>query len=267
MRDSVDRKNDLERRLRKAIQDRRLNLHYQPIVHSSTQKIIGLEALLRWDSGNEGVLPAGQFIQVAERLGLCSIFSDWALLTAGQQLGKWMDDNLIKPDDDFRLSINVCADQLTDPEFPSRVNSVLDQNNLPPSLLALDLAEGIVQSGHPQAKSNMLKLQEMGIALNLDDFSQAFPTLQEVSDIPFFSLKLDQNVVPALLDNPNGEHILKALVVLAHRLGFVVVVEGVESEHAGQWFQSHGCDGLQGYHYSRPLPAPEMEALLKSQQH
>ena len=158
MRDSVDRKNDLERRLRKAIQERRLNLHYQPIVHSSTKKIIGLEALLRWDSGNEGVLPAGQFIQIAEKLGLCSIFSDWALLTAGQQLGKWMDNNLISADDDFRLSINVCADQLADPEFPSRIGSVLDQNNLPPSLLALDLAEEVIQLGNSQAKINMLKL-------------------------------------------------------------------------------------------------------------
>ena len=263
MSDAVNRKSDLEKRLREAVKASRLNLYYQPIIDSEKRRIIGLEALLRWDSGNEGILPAGQFLRMAERLGLCHEFSDWALQAACHQLEKWIESGLINLENGFRLSVNLCAEQLTDTGLPARIASVLAESGLPAKALALDLAEEVVRRGDPQSFSNMKILHDMGVALHLDDFSQGFASLQKASGIPFSCLKIDQAMSELLMDNPIGEALLDALVGLAHTLGLLVIVEGVESEKAGTWFRDHGCDSLQGYCFCRPLPAVQMEMLLE----
>lgn len=262
MRAAVTRQSEFEHQLREAIKKDRLTLYYQPLVDSEQCRIIGVEALLRWNSSREGILTAGRFFKTAETLGLCSQFSDWAIRQACIQMKDWLDRGIFKCQNDFRMSVNLCAEQLASADLPDRIAAILRETRLAPQALALDMAEDDIRFEDPQIAQNLRALRQKGIALHLDDFSQGFASLQKASSIPFDCLKIDQMMTAVFLESPSGEALLDTLLNLSHVLGLRVIAEGVENQQAFTWLRAHECDSMQGFYFCKPLPAIEMEMLL-----
>ena len=262
MRAAVNRQSEIEHQLRDAIKSGNLSLHYQPMVDSVHCKIVGVEALLRWNNGTEGIQPAARFFKTAETLGLCGQFSEWALQQACLQMKDWVARGYFNKNPDFRMSVNLCTEQMADPEMPEKIAAILDAAGLPPTALAVDMNEDAIRYGDNIIASNLKRLRQMGVALHLDDFSQGFASLQKASTIPFDCLKIDRIMTTVFLENPGGEALIDALVNLSHILGLRVIAEGVEDHQAYAWLRAHACDGMQGFYFCRPLPAVEMEMLL-----
>jgi diguanylate cyclase (GGDEF)-like protein len=264
MRDAVNKQVEMESRLRRALMARELEVWYQPMVDSASSRIIGLEALLRWRSGfaNSDVLTAGQFLPLAESLGLAGLFSDWAMQEACVQMKDWLDRGLIKGTGECRMAVNLNAGQLEQPELSGRIQSMLQAVGLPPGALAIEASEASLLRENQTILDNLLNLRTLGVALHLDDFSQGINSLSRINMVPFDCLKIDQNCTAVFLENKRGEALLEALVNLSHNLGLHVIAEGVENQRAYNWFRAHDCDSMQGYFFSHPLPAVQMEMLL-----
>jgi diguanylate cyclase (GGDEF)-like protein len=264
LKEAVNKQFELENNLRRALKAHELEVWYQPQVDAATSRINGLEALLRWRSGGQGgnVITAGQFLPLAENLGLAGTFSDWAMQEACFQMKDWLDRGIIKSADDCRLAINVNMSQLEQPDLSGKIKSILQTVGLSPSAIAVEASESSLQNENQTIFDNLLSLRKLGIALHLDDFSQGLNSLQSINAIPFDCLKIDQNCTSIFLESKRGEALLEALVNLSHTLGLQVIAEGVESQKACNWFKSHDCDGMQGFYFCRPIPALEMEMLL-----
>ena len=260
---AVDHRADLERRLRLALQERQLVLHYQPIVDAASNRIMALEALLRWDSGADGLLTAEQFLPVAEEIGLSRVYCDWALQNACRQMKTWLDLGLIPAAGPCKISVNLSGAQLDHPGLPDLIGAALESSGLPANRLIVEIREAMLRLEKPQVRHNLIKLRDMQVQLHLDDFNQGFYTLQKISPIPFSYLKIDRMFTAILLQNNHGEALIESLVKLAHLLGILVIAEGVETEQAAVWLKRHGCDSLQGYYFCRPLPAPDLDMLLE----
>lgn len=259
----VNRQSELENHLRNALKKHQLSLYYQPVVDSKTLKIIGVEALLRWGRDDKCTIPAGQFIKMAKGLGIFSSFSEWALHVSCLQMKNWIQRGLIEHHKGFRLSVNICSEQLADAELTGRISTILASCGLPASCLALEITEEAIQQDTPYVNLNLNKLRKMGILLLLDNFAQGFGSLQKISSIPFDFLKIDQVMIKLLLENPQGEALLEALLNLSHILGLKVIAEGVEDQKTSDWLHKHNCDGMQGYYFCKPLPAVQIEMLLQ----
>jgi len=253
----------MEIRLRQALQAEELEVHYQPLIDVSSLRIIGLEALMRWRSGPDGLMTAGQFLPLAETLGLLGLFSDWAMLQACRQMKDWLDRGVLSSSSPVRLAVNLYRGQLNQDNLAARIQEILAESGLPPAALAIEATEDMLQQNDPKQLVNLQHIRKLGIALHLDDFSQGFGSLQKMNIIPFEYLKISQNHTAVFLENRRGEALLDALLNLAHTLGLKVVAEGVENRDEYVWLKEHACDGIQGYYFSRPLPAVEMEMLLQ----
>ncbi len=262
MRAALTHQFHLEHQLRDALRSRKLAVHYQPMIDSATFQIIGLEALLRWDSESDGILSAGEFLKTAENLGLCGKFSEWALDEACQQMKKWTDHGYFKKRVNFRMAVNLCSEQLTDPELSDKVFGILNRAGLSPTALAMELSEEAIRNTDPAIAENLKRLSKKGIALHLDDFSEGIGSLQILSQLPFDCLKIDRIITLLLMENPKGSALLDTLIKLSHILGLRVIAEGVENQQLYNWLKAHACDGMQGYYFCRPLPAVQLEMLL-----
>jgi diguanylate cyclase (GGDEF)-like protein len=264
LKEAVNKQHELESNLRRALKAHELEVWYQPMVDSATSRIIGLEALLRWRCGlpDGDLFTAGQFLPLAESLGLAGSFSDWAMQEACLQMKDWLDRGVIKSIDDCRMAVNVNADQLEQPELFEKIKSMLQTVGLPPSALAVEASETSLLRENQTILDNLLNLRKLGIALHLDDFSQGLTSLRQINMVPFDCLKIDQNCTAVFLESKRGEALLEALVNLSHNLGLQVIAEGVENQRAYSWFKAHACDSMQGYYFSRPMPAVQMEMLL-----
>ncbi len=263
MREQAARQSEMEDGLRRALEQNNLELFYQPVVDSDRCRIISVEALLRWKPDGGDVVPAGDFFSVAERIGLCSEFSDWALRNACLQMKIWLDQGLLERFEDLTVSVNLSYSQLIDKDLVKSVRRALSLSSLPASYLAVEVTESSLKDENPQIANNLRALRDLGVSLNLDDFSEGFSSLQKISGIPFKILKIDQIMTKVFFNNPSGEALLEALLNLAHILGLEVVAEGIESQETYSWFREHQCDGVQGFYFCRPLPAMEMEMLLE----
>jgi diguanylate cyclase (GGDEF)-like protein len=262
---AVNHQIDLENSLRLALQASELEVWYQPLVDAASSRIIGLEALLRWRSEKEGVMTAGQFLPIAESLGLVGSFGEWAMLKACSQMKDWLDRGIIQKGG-YRMAVNLGREQLSQPDIADKVREALQASGLPANELAVETSEATLQDENQVVLDNLLRLRKMGIALHLDDFSQGLNSLQKINAVKFDCLKIDQNYTSVFLENKRGEALLEALVNLSHNLGLRVIAEGIESQHAYAWFKQHACDGMQGYYFCRPLPAIEIEMLLNLRQ-
>jgi diguanylate cyclase (GGDEF)-like protein len=263
---AVNRQNEMESNLRQALEAHELEVWYQPLVDSINSRIIGLEALLRWRTNHEGVMAAGQFLPLADSLGLFGSFGDWAMQEACVQMKSWLDRGIIGGIGACRMAVNFSGEQLSQSDFADKVKAVLHSSGLPAAALAVEASEASLQLAGSSIFDNLLALKKLGVALHLDDFSQGLNSLQKINIVPFDWLKIDQHYTGVLLENKRGETLLEALVSLAHNLGLQVIAEGVESQHAFNWFKTHACDGMQGYYFCHPLPPVEMEMLLNLRQ-
>jgi len=249
---------ELETSLRRAIDNQEFLLHYQPRVAIDSLQIIGLEALVRWQHPQMGLVPPGDFIPLAEETGLILPIGEWVLREACRQNREWQDKGFAR----MRMGVNISARQFQQQHLSETVMRILEEAELGPEFLELELTESSIMS-HPEATIDVLtKLQTKGVAISVDDFGTGFSSLSYLKRLPIDSLKVDQSFVRELATDPDDAALVMAIVSLGHTLRLRVVAEGVETQEQLRFLRLLRCDEIQGYLISKPLPVTGIEQLL-----
>ncbi len=249
----------LERDLRQALQAGEFFLCYQPQV-GLDGRLLGAEALLRWQHAQRGLVSPGEFIPLAEETGLILPLGQWVLQTACAQIAVW---SARAGRSQFSLSVNVSARQLRQPNFVDQVLAALDAAGASPRNLKLELTESMLLDNVQDIIAKMAALKARGVGFSLDDFGTGYSSLSYLKRLPLDQLKIDQSFVRDLLSDANDEAIARTVVALAHSLGLEVIAEGVETVAQRDVLAGHGCHAYQGYLFSRPLPLADFEAFLE----
>jgi diguanylate cyclase (GGDEF)-like protein/PAS domain S-box-containing protein len=250
----------LETALRHPRLPEQLVLHYQPQVSIPTGRIVGVEALVRWQHPVRGLLAPNHFIPVAEEAGLIHVVGEWVLQTACSQAKAWLDLGHAP----IRMAVNVSALEITSHRIVQSVEAVLRETALAPSLLELEVTEGAVQTGEG-ATAVLGRLQALGVRLALDDFGTGYSALSSLKLLPFDRLKIDRSFVQDLEQEANGRALVKAIVAMARSLDLDIVAEGVETPAQLAFLREEGCDEMQGYLIGKPMTAAEIESRLQAQ--
>ena len=249
----------LETDLRVALVEGQFELHYQPQI-SGTSGLIGAEALLRWSHPQRGLLEPGVFIEVAEDAGIMPPLGRWVIETACTQLAAWRSDAALAR---LTLSVNVGPREFRETGFVEHVIGALDRTGAPGVLLRLELTESIFLENYEEAVAKMRTLKARGVEFSLDDFGTGYSSLSHLKRLPLDELKIDRFFVRDILDDPSAEAIATTIVSLANRLGLSVIAEGVETLAQQDLLARHGCDGFQGYLFSRPLALDEFKRFSR----
>jgi diguanylate cyclase (GGDEF)-like protein/PAS domain S-box-containing protein len=255
---SMERMN-LEAKLHRAIEQGELRLHFQPKFETRSGTLTGAEALLRWNTAGLGSVSPAKFIPVAEETGLIIPIGEWVLREACRQMQAWDAVGLLP----ITVSVNVSARQFHYGNLSKSVSQLLDESGLGPQRLELELTESTIMSDVPRAKLMLQELSELGVRLSIDDFGTGYSSLTQLKRFPLDALKIDQSFVRSLPEDADDSAITLAIIAMAHSLGIRVVAEGVETEAQFSFLKEHGCDEVQGYLLSRPVPAPEFARLLE----
>jgi EAL domain-containing protein (putative c-di-GMP-specific phosphodiesterase class I) len=254
---SIEEKLVLLEGLRSALDDGQFRLVYQPKVDLRTGRVFGVEALVRWDHPEHGVIGPDRFIPLAEESGMIIALGDWVLRSACAQNRAWQRAGLAP----LRISVNVSPRQFEDPQLVERVQRALADSGLAAEWLELEVTEGVIMRDLQQAVAKMAAVRAMGVSLSIDDFGTGYSSLSALKSFPISTLKIDKSFVRDLGRSSGDEAIASSIIGLAHRLKLRVIAEGVETEQQRSFLRENGCDEMQGYLFSRPLP-PEQLALL-----
>jgi diguanylate cyclase (GGDEF)-like protein/PAS domain S-box-containing protein len=250
-----------EQALRLALRHDELRLHYQPTVDLESQRMTGLEALVRWQHPERGLVPPGEFIPAAERSGLIVPLGEWVLREACAQLQTWRQSGAVEPD--VRVAVNVSARQLSRPELPQTVAEALDYAELPPECLCLEITESAVIQDADMALLNLHAIKEQGVFIALDDFGVGFSSLSQIRDLPPVDvIKVDRSFTAGLGVNESDGAVVTAVLSLARSLGLVAIAEGVETVEQLDRLRELGCDVGQGFYFARPQSARDIEGML-----
>lgn len=252
------RKMELENGLRKALEQEQLMLHYQPQVNLETCEIIGVEALLRWQHPEKGMISPAEFIPLAEETGLIVPLGKWVLQEAAAQNKAWQDMNYAH----IPVSVNISVRQLQEDRFIETVQQILDDTGLEPKYLDLEITESIMQNSEKTAMI-LNQLKDLGVTLAIDDFGTGYSSLSLLKHLPIDKIKIDKSFVDDIIHHSNQGAMVKTIIDMGHNLQFDVIAEGVEEEEQVQFLVNNGCLVGQGYHFSKPLPVELMDELLK----
>ncbi len=252
---------ELENQLRGVLERHELCLFYQPHLDLKSGKMIGYEALLRWEHPLLGLVSPGLFIPLAEESGMIVPIGAWVLEQACRQAKTWHD----KGYPPLKIAVNVSAIQFNRADFIQTVKKALEASNLEPDRLELELTESLLLHNTTESLQKLAELKEFGVKLSLDDFGTGYSSLSYLQQLPIDTLKIDQSFIGANPQKgPRVDAIVSAIVTMAHSLGMRVVAEGVETQEQLDFLRQINCDGIQGYIYSRPVPVDQLEELLKS---
>jgi len=249
----------LEGELRRALELEQLTLHYQPQLCLQTERIIGVEALLRWTHPELGRVSPAEFIPIAEKSGLILPIGEWVLRTAVQQLASWMEDGLAP----VIMSVNLSAVQFRHPNLPALVSSILGEVGLATKYLELELTEGLASHDPNGAISIMADLRARGVRMSIDDFGTGYSSLSYLKRFQVHKLKIDMSFVRDITHNPQDQAIVRAIIGMAASLGLQTIAEGVETREQLDFLRAQGCDEIQGYFCSKPLAASDCEDYLR----
>lgn len=255
---AVQARTDLERDLRQAIENRQFALHYQPQMSLTTGAIVGVEALLRWHHPERGLISPADFIPVAESSGLIIPIGDWVLNEACAQAISWQKMGLPP----IRMGINVSVQQFNAGNLVQRVAAALQKTQLHPGLLKLEITESLLMQEIEQSIETMNRLTELGVHLAIDDFGTGYSSLAYLKRFPISELKIDRAFVRELTPGSSDAAIVRAIIALGHNLGLDIIAEGVETAEQHDFLQAEQCDQIQGYYFSRPVPAENIAYLL-----
>ncbi len=248
---------EMEVRLKRAITNNEFVLHFQPKVDLLTGKVTGAEALVRWDDPEEGMVPPFRFIPLAEESGLIQEIGAWVMEEACRVAGRWNKEGW-----PLTMAVNLSAKQFTDPDLVGVIQRAFLEGGLPPHLLECELTESVLMEQPDIAKATLSSLKETGIHIALDDFGTGYSSLSYLKRFPIDTLKIDRSFV---MDIPEDDHdiaIAKAIIALSRSLGLQVVAEGVETSDQLAFLQQEGCDLMQGFYFSKPLPEDVFRQLL-----
>jgi diguanylate cyclase (GGDEF)-like protein/PAS domain S-box-containing protein len=251
---------DLESDLRHALEQDELRLHYQAEVDLAIARIVGVEALVRWDHPRRGLLPPAHFIPLAEEIGLILPIGQWVLDEACRQARVWFD--ALPAGRRPIMSVNLSVREFQQPDIADRVGRSLASAGLPPGMLRLEITESMILDPSARAEALIASLHERGVRIALDDFGTGYSSLSAIRRLPVDTLKIDRSFIAGVHESPSDVAIAEAIVRLAHALGMDVVAEGIESDLQRRPLQAIGVDRGQGFHFGRPVPGAEMQALL-----
>jgi len=250
----------LEAALRLAQERNQLRLHFQPQVDLKDGRIVGIEALIRWQHPELGLISPAEFIPIAENSGLILPIGEWVLRTALTQLRSLIDQKLPVP----LVAVNLSAVQFRQTNLPARVAEILGEIGLPPGCLELELTESLTMENPVTAVAMMDTLHQQGIKLSIDDFGTGYSSLNYLKRFRIDKLKIDQSFVRDLTHDPEGEAIVQAIVKLASTLKFRTIAEGVETVEQLRFLRDCDCEEVQGYYFSRPLPPEQLVEWLRN---
>jgi len=249
----------METRLRNALDRDELALHYQPKINLQTGAVTGVEALLRWTSPEQGPVSPAEFIPLAEDTGLIVPIGLWVLRTACAQNASWLAAGLPP----LVMAVNLSARQFVRDDLPGEVVQALHDSGLPPHLLELEITEGMVVQNPERALRVLERIKATGVRLAIDDFGTGYSSLGQLRRFPIDTLKIDRSFIRDLAASADDRAIAQAIVAMSKSLRLNVVAEGVETAEQREFLRAQSCDEMQGFHFSRPLPAAEAEALLR----
>jgi diguanylate cyclase (GGDEF)-like protein len=250
-------RHTLETALRQAIEQQQFKLYYQPQVDMRSGKVVGVEALLRWDHPQRGLLAPGTFMAVAEETGLIEPIGQWVLRSACQRARAWQDAGYPA----LKIAVNISARQLIRPrEFARGLGRVLSATGLEPRYLELEMTESLLVHNAEENIAVLRKLGQEGMRIAVDDFGTGYSSLSYLRQLPIDTLKIDRSFVRDIESDSEDAAIIQAIVAMAHSLGLQVTAEGVETRGQLEALAQIGCDEYQGYLFSRPLPAVEIAA-------
>jgi len=255
---TIEEKLVLLEGLRNALEEGQFRLVYQPKLDLHTGRIFGAEALVRWEHPEHGVIGPDRFIPLAEESGMIVALGEWVLRTACAQNRAWQQAGLPP----LRVSVNVSPRQFEEQRLVQRVASALAETGLAPEWLELEVTEGVIMRDLQPAVEKMAQIRAMGVSLSIDDFGTGYSSLSALKSFPISTLKIDKSFVRDLGRSSGDEAIASSIIDLAHRLKLRVIAEGVETEQQRSFLRQNGCDEIQGYLFSRPLPPAQLAALL-----
>lgn len=259
----VMEQHSLEIALKRAITNNEFFMHYQPLIDAVSGRIVGLEALIRWQHEDWPNIGPHRFIPVAEECGLLPALGKWVLLAACKQSVEWLNDESINFN--YPVSVNLSPKQLVHNDFVDLLIWVLKETGIPPENLVLELTETAVMQNPEVAISTLSKINGAGVKLAVDDFGTGYSSLNYLKQLPISKLKIDRSFVKDIGVDQNGEAIVKAILALAHSLNLEVVAEGVEEQSQANFLRGHDCEVLQGYFFSKPVSVDEVSELLRQE--
>jgi len=255
-------KLELEAALSRALERNEFELHYQPKVSACTGRVVGVEALIRWNRQGHGVMLPASFIPQAERSSLMLAIGSWVIETACRQIHAWMEAGQAVP----RVAVNVSARQFAADDLDVVIDQALRRNHVPPAYLEVELTESMLAEDPQKTETMLRRLKAIGVTLALDDFGTGYSSLGYLHRFPIDIVKIDRSFVQRIGEAPDGATIADAIIALAQRLKLRVIAEGVETPAQRDHLREQGCDEFQGYLFGRPMAAEALQALLRGEQ-
>jgi diguanylate cyclase (GGDEF)-like protein/PAS domain S-box-containing protein len=253
MDDALQARKLLEQDLREALRGERLELHYQPLLDVASERIVAVEALVRWFHPERGLVSPSEFIPIAETTGLILPLGEWVLRTACTQAARW---------EEVIISVNLSPVQFRHDDLVGLVRNVLQATGLSPGRLELEITEGILLQDTEETLVTLGRLKELGVRIAMDDFGTGYSSLRYLHRFPFDKVKIDKSFVSMIEEDANAAAIVRAVVGLGHSLGIITTAEGVENVSQLDFLHAEGCDQVQGYLLGRPQPAADLDAAL-----
>jgi EAL domain-containing protein (putative c-di-GMP-specific phosphodiesterase class I) len=250
----------MEASLRRGLHRNEFFLHYQPVTSLATGEITGVEALVRWQHPDLGLVPPAEFIPLAEETGMIVQLGSWVLRTACTQAAAWQRQGLPP----LRMAVNVSARQFANEDLVIQIAAALDSSGFNPKLLELELTESVVAQNVERATMVLGRIKNLGVRLALDDFGTGYSSLAQLKRFPIDTLKIDRSFVTALPHDEEDAAITKAIIAMGRSLEVLVIAEGVETPGQRAFLAAHGCHEMQGYLFQRPLAARECTDLLRA---
>jgi diguanylate cyclase (GGDEF)-like protein/PAS domain S-box-containing protein len=254
----VSERLSTETGLRHALARDEFLLHYQPRVNTTTGRIVGMEALIRWQHPEKGVVSPDTFIPLAEETGLIIPIGEWVLRTACAQAREWRDAGLTR----MRVSVNISCRQFTHDDLTATIRRILEEAAIEPSCLELEITESLIMIDPEKAIALIRELKEMGIFIAIDDFGTGYSSLSHLKRLPADILKVDQSFVRGIPENKNDKTLVATIINMGHNLGLGLVAEGVENEEQLRFLEAHNCHEVQGFFFSKPLPAESLQTFM-----
>jgi len=249
----------LENDLRRALEKDELVLYYQPQVDIVNGQVVGVEALIRWEHTEKGLVPPLDFIPIAEENGLINPIGEWVLKTACKQSRKWQEAGIHA----IPMSVNIASQQFQQRNFIEIISNAINDSGISPKDLMLEITESTLMENTDAVSAKLHEVTSMGVQLSIDDFGTGYSSLSYLKRFPIHAIQIDYSFVKALNTNPDDAAIVEAIISMARSLRLDVIAEGVETEEQLEFLREQGCGVVQGYLFSHPLPADDIQNFLK----